>query len=86
MPLWPSSDATDALVPPDLIERLLAWQEDFDTNYHYERGWLSDEARERWATTSLELEADLRDALASKADLVVDLWPLGQTERHYPKR
>jgi hypothetical protein len=85
VPLWPSSDATDALVPPDLIERLLAWQSDFDGSFHPEREWLSHEAKERWATSSAELEAELREALSGKAELVVDLWPLGQKERHYPK-
>jgi hypothetical protein len=85
VPLWPSSEATDALVSPDLIKRLLAWQEDFAANYDFDFGWGSDAARERWATTSLGLEADIRDALAGKVDLVVDLWPLGEKERHYPK-
>lgn len=29
VPLWPSSDETDALVPSPLLERLVAWQEEF---------------------------------------------------------
>ena len=76
VPLWPSSDDTDALVPEPLLVKLKKWQRDFASNYRYEGGWVSDEARIRWATQAGELEAELRAVLAGKAELVVDLWPL----------
>ena len=74
MPLW-GRDAHRVVLEPMLLERLRAWQSDFDHNFHYEQGWLSREARERWATEAVKLEADLRDALPG-VELKVDLWPL----------
>ena len=75
-PLWPSSDATDALVPEPLLSRLVAWQKDFDTNFRWNTGWESEEAKSRWANEAVTLEAELREALRGKAELTVDLWPL----------
>jgi hypothetical protein len=75
-PLWPLSDATDAMVPEALLVKLVAWQEEFDSNFGWEMGWRSDEAKARWAEEAVGLEAELREALAGKAELVVDLWPL----------
>lgn len=74
-PLWPLSDATDALVPPALLVNLIAWQEEFDSNFGWEKGWSSDEAKSKWAEEAVKLEAELREALAGIAELVVDLWP-----------
>jgi hypothetical protein len=76
VPLFPQSDDTDALVPRDLLARLIRWQSEFDQNYHYEKGWKSGEVRDRWAAEAVPLEAELRVALGGKADLVVNLWPL----------
>ena len=75
-PLWPSSDATDALVSTTLLARLVAWQKDFDSNFRWDSGWRSDKAKFRWAAEAAALEADLRRELAGKAELTVDLWPL----------
>ncbi len=75
-PLWPQSDATDALVPEALLVKLVAWQGEFDSNFGWEMGWSSDEAKAKWAEEAVGLEAELREALAGKAELVVDLWPL----------
>jgi hypothetical protein len=75
-PLWPSSDATDALVPKELLGRLIRWQRDFDSNFRWDTGWQSEEAKARWAAQAADLEADLRVALEGRAELTVDLWPL----------
>jgi len=75
-PLWPTSDETDSLVPEALLAKLIAWQEEFDDNFRWDTGWQSNEAKLQWAAEADILEADLRVALAGKADLVVDLWPL----------
>jgi hypothetical protein len=80
VPLWPSSDDTDALVPQPLLDELIAWQEDFLQNFHPEKGWRTREAMEKWASKAAELEAELRSALAGKAELEVDLWPLPKGE------
>ena len=31
--------------PPELLDRLAAWQHDFDHNYHHDTGWRSAAAR-----------------------------------------
>jgi hypothetical protein len=76
VPLFPRSDDTDALVPEDLLAKLMRWQSEFDENFHWEKGWKSTEVRDRWAAEAVPLENALREALKGKADLVVDLWPL----------
>lgn len=32
-PLWPSSDETDAMVPKELLDRLIGWQQEFDSKF-----------------------------------------------------
>jgi hypothetical protein len=76
VPLFPQSDFTVALVPEELMSKLMRWHEVFEENFHWENGWRSPEVRDRWAADAVPLEAELRLALAGKADLVVDLWPL----------
>lgn len=79
-PLWNESPRAvmpaDAMVPPALLAELVAWQQDFDENFHWEKGWRSVAARDRWASDAHRLEAQVRRALAGKAELIVDLWPL----------
>lgn len=60
--LWPSSDDTDAMVSPQLLTRLVAWNDEFNVNLHYERGWRLEEARDRWAEESVDLVAQVRAA------------------------
>ena len=83
-PLWPLSAATDAMVPQTLLDELIAWQSEFDSNYDWETGWRSEEAKRDWAAASIGLVDKVRGALAGKADLTVNLWPLDEPERHYP--
>jgi hypothetical protein len=78
VPLFPLSPDTDSLLPEPLRTRLMAWQKDFDLNFRWDTGWRSEEARTRWAAEAVPLEAELREALEGKADLVVDLWPLNR--------
>ncbi len=49
VPLWPSSDCTDALVPSQLLHELIAWQEEFLQNFHPDKGWRSKQAMDHWA-------------------------------------
>jgi hypothetical protein len=74
--LWPDSDYTDALIPPELLTRLVAWSDEFNDKYQYERGWRSEEARDHWAAEAADLVVELQSALEGKAELEVDLWPL----------
>jgi len=52
LPLWGEGfgniDWRYAKFPPTLLDRL-AWQQEFDDNYHYETGWRSAPARDPWA-------------------------------------
>lgn len=75
VPRWPSSGATDALLPADLLERLLAWQADVDAHYGVDVGWDSHESRDRRAETSKSIETDVRNAFGGQADLVCTSGP-----------
>jgi hypothetical protein len=83
-PLWPESAATNAMLSASLLGDLIAWQHDFDASYDWESGWCTEEAKSRWASTSHGLVDRLKEALAGKAELTVNLWPLGAPEQHYP--
>ena len=76
LPLWPQWDHPERLIPRELFVKLMAWQELFDSNFDSETGWRSEDAKTRWAAEAIGMETELRDALAGKAEVVVDLWPL----------
>jgi hypothetical protein len=38
-PLWPSSDTTDAMVPEALLVKLIAWQQEFYSEFGWQMGW-----------------------------------------------
>jgi hypothetical protein len=46
-----------------LLDRLAAWQEEFDAYFHWETGWRSAEIRDRWARQAVELASDVRSEL-----------------------
>jgi hypothetical protein len=80
LPLWGEGsgniDWRFTKFPPQLLDRLAAWQRDFDDNYHYQTGWRSAATRDRWAHHAQRLAADVRATLGTRAELVVDLWPI----------
>jgi hypothetical protein len=81
LPLWGCDGSgniawQDTKFSPQLLHRLAAWQEEFDTCYHWETGWRSAEARDRWAGQASELATDVRSELGDRAELTVRLWPL----------
>jgi hypothetical protein len=61
---------------PELLDRLASWQKEFDSNFHWDNGWRSTTARDRWAAGAQDLAAEVRTQLGSRAELIVDLWPL----------
>lgn len=61
---------------PQLLDRLAAWQADFESGFHWDTGWRSPEVRNRWAEEARNLAADVRAELGMRAELVVNLWPL----------
>lgn len=80
LPLWGEGFGNIAWqftkFPPQLLDRLAAWHRDFDDNYHYQTGWRSAMIRDRWADQAKNLATDVQAALGTRAELVVDLWPI----------
>ena len=72
------------MVSQSLLRELIAWQREFDSNYDWETGWRTDESKSGWAAASVDLVDKLREELAGRAVLTVNLWPLGEPERRYP--
>jgi hypothetical protein len=83
LPLWGCDgsgmiDWRDTKFPPELLDRLAAWQLEFDGNYRWDSGWRSTEVRDRWASQVRDLAEDVRAQLGTRATLIVRLWPLGE--------
>jgi hypothetical protein len=83
LPLWGCDgsgmiDWRDTRFAPELLDRLAAWQREFDDNYHWDTGWRSTEVRDRWTSQIRDLAEDVRAQLGSRARLIVRLWPLGK--------
>jgi len=79
LPLWGDEGNIawqDTKFSPRLLDRLATWQQDFDANFHWDSGWRSAEARDRWARQAEELATDVRAELGTRAGLTVRLWPL----------
>jgi hypothetical protein len=81
VPLWPQEDETDALVSEGLVAKLTAWQDLFATNFG-QSGWRSEEIKDRWAKQAVALEAELRDEVAGRVEVEVDLWPVNPGYLH----
>jgi hypothetical protein len=58
-------------LPPVLLDRLAAWQDRWDANYHYEHGWKSEEIQREWLEERTVLLADLRKEFAGRGVKVV---------------
>jgi hypothetical protein len=71
---------------PGLLDRLAAWQREFDANFHWDTGWRSAAIRDHWASQAQELAADVRGELGTRAELTVRLWPLQDNDASSPPR
>jgi hypothetical protein len=58
---------------PALLDRLAAWQQEFDAHYHYAHGWNSHQTGDQWTQQGEDLAADVRRELGTRARLVVKL-------------
>ena len=80
LPLWGAGFGNIAWqftkFSPELLDRLAAWQQEFDDSFDWQSGWRSTETRDRWAREAEELAADVRTELGTRAELTVRLWPL----------
>lgn len=63
VPLWPQSDETDALIPEGLLAKLIAWQGEWDSHFHYVNGWDSEAAKSQWERDEETLAAEVREVL-----------------------
>ena len=72
VPLWPQADETDALIPETLLARLIAWQAEWSSHFHYEAGWDSDAVRTQWERDGAKLAAEVREALPKGMKLKSD--------------
>jgi hypothetical protein len=62
---------------PGLLDRLAAWQQEFDAHYRWDLGWDSAEISGRWTSQAAGLAADVRAELGARARLAVRLRGLG---------
>jgi len=80
LPLWSEESGQitwhSTKFSPELLERLANWQEQFDSDFHWEKGWRSERAQNEWAEEATNLAADVRTQSGTRADLAVHLWPL----------
>jgi hypothetical protein len=81
VPLWAGGnldvdDCRQLGLSVGLIERLVAWQSEFDASFDVELAWSKHPAaREPWRAEAQVLAADLRLELR-EVQLTVDLWPV----------
>ena len=78
LPLW-DQDWRALGLDASLLSALADWQQQFKDHFHYSKGWTDRSIREEWASTAEQLTGRLRRSLPPRTDLVVDLWPLGET-------
>ncbi len=81
VPLWPQEEETDALASEGLVAKLMAWQELFASNFG-PSGWSSEGVKDRWAEQAVALEAELREEVAGRVGVEVDLWPVNLAYLH----
>jgi hypothetical protein len=83
LPLWSEGSGQiswrSTEFSPELLDRLADWQEEFDSNFRWDKGWKSEGALTRWAQEATGLVADVRRELGTRAKLAVNLWPLKGT-------
>ena len=72
VPLWPQSDETESKFPEELIQRLVVWQDFWESNHSWDRGWVSEESCAQWMHDGTILAADLRKALPPRWKLISD--------------
>ncbi len=73
-------------LPVGLLNDLADWQEQFDTNFRHDTGWISDAVATDWADRADQLAAALRDALPATVALHVNLWPVATRRRWLARR
>jgi hypothetical protein len=75
LPLW-GAEWWQLGLSADLLNDLADWQEQFDTSFHHETGWKSNDLAESWAHRGGQLATELRNQLPPTISLDLDLWPI----------
>jgi hypothetical protein len=65
---------------PELLDRLVEWQEMFDDNFDTEGGWASEFIRDAWTARTQPLADDLQAALGRRARVLLDLSALDRRD------
>ena len=61
----------------NLLARLIAWNQYLNENCHWELGWRSQEAKDKWVGEASSLAAELKEALAGMAIWILIFGPNG---------
>ncbi|HSS08380.1 MAG TPA: hypothetical protein VLL25_00750 [Acidimicrobiales bacterium] len=68
-------------IPADLLDALADWQVQFDTDFHYETGWISEDPRRRMGTTRRRTRSRAPPGVTPDHPPHVDLWPVAPPRR-----
>ena len=83
-PLWSADGgllASDAFTLSDsLTTDLRAWQDLFESEFHWNHGWRTPEAEARYARAAAELVHRLRHEIGPAVRVTLDAWPVGDPE------
>ena len=83
-PLW--SDGEGQLAPEvlalsaSLVADLQAWEDLFDSEFHWDSGWRTPEAEARYARAAPELLHRLRRELGPAVQVTLNAWPVTDPE------
>ena len=80
---WPLWSDEEGLLAPDafslsasLVADLRNWQELFDSQFHWDDGWRTQQAESRYAREAPQLLHRLREELGSLVQVTLDAWPV----------
>lgn len=71
IPMFPQYQAVEDMLPADLRQRMMKWQEFFDHNWHWDRGWKSHEAETEHIQEGEALLPLVQEVFRGKAEVVL---------------
>lgn len=77
-PLWSDGMTTPEEPGPSpvLVAGLHDWQDLFDREFHWDTGWRTGDAQDRYARAAADLLHRLTHEVAPDVDVVLDAWPV----------
>jgi hypothetical protein len=83
-PLWSEAGELLAVDDPPLSDELAAdlraWQNLFETEFHWDSGWRTAEAEERYAREAVALLDRLCRELGGDVQVELDTWPVNNVD------